>query len=91
MVELFRLDAAAIVGPYKGVGKFHEMTRYRFTSEPLPTCQSFGPEVQSAQRSAERAARKAEERELLDWWAGQRERAMSRSAHAAPAEAAKWQ
>ena len=80
MVELFRLDAAAIVGPYNGVGGFHEMTRYRFASEPLPTCQGFGPEVRSAQRNAERAARKAEERELLDWWAGQRERAISRSA-----------
>jgi hypothetical protein len=30
MARLFEIDPDAIVGPYDGVDKFHEMTRYEY-------------------------------------------------------------
>ena len=53
----------AVVGPYKGLGEFHRLTRWQFIAD---------------EAAARDEAAEAAERELVEWWAGQRERVAQR-------------
>ena len=53
----------AVVGPYRGLGEFHRLTRGPFIAD---------------EAAARDEAAEAAERELVEWWAGQRERVAKR-------------
>ena len=61
--ELLDIDPVAVVGPYKGFGEFHRLTRWQFIAD---------------EAAARDEAAEAAERELVEWWAGQRERVAKR-------------